>query len=453
MRTVTSHQFSGISLAAASLGVHPRAGTRHSLHAMDLAKQVRSCQSNGAQPTTVGQAQDDSCLASLARRPSGFTLVELLVVIAIIGILIALLLPAVQAAREAARRTQCRNNLKQIGLAIQNHVSAKKYFPTAGSCIDDPAESNNPSHGGGWDLTNKFAYERGTWVYQILPFAEEASLFDIGHQYGYGNYPAQGVPGLGGKYVDEMPISWITCPSRGVRASQPTATGQVWQLLDYAAPSGNSASVQPYWSQPPTGGWYRNYASGANIFAQVQANTVKHYWCGVIVIGGIASSGFQTPPKVTIPKVSDGTSKTIAVMEKGVWSKFYQSPGGDNWYWDEPGWANPGYTFPSVRSVDWPLMADNDANLTNVAGNVYQTSFRTSDALPPATGAANEQGFGSPHPGVMNALFADGSVHGISMTIDGGTSKLDWNNLSNMGILARLCIKDDGQQIDENQIQ
>src|SRR6187401_3367350 len=86
--------------------------------------------------------------ANHALKRRGFTLVELLVVIAIIGILVALLLPAIQSAREAARRTQCKTNLKNIGLAILNHVDSQKVFPTGGvtygTLIDDYNEDGKP---------------------------------------------------------------------------------------------------------------------------------------------------------------------------------------------------------------------------------------------------------------------------------------------------------------------
>ena len=87
----------------------------------------------------------------------GFTLVELLVVIAIIGVLVALLLPAIQAAREAARRTECMNHLKQIGIAIQNHHDAKKQFPMGRNGRDQMAVA---------------------WTYFILPQIEEQALYD-----------------------------------------------------------------------------------------------------------------------------------------------------------------------------------------------------------------------------------------------------------------------------------
>jgi prepilin-type N-terminal cleavage/methylation domain-containing protein len=381
----------------------------------------------------------------------GFTLVELLVVIAIIGILIALLLPAVQAAREAARRTQCRNNLKQIGLAIQNHIGAKKYFPTAGSVYNDPQEPNN----GGWDLTNKFGFERGTWVYEILPYAEETSLSDIGRQYGYGNFPTAPIAILGSKFMDEMPIPWISCPSRGIRASQPTATGHVWQLLDYAAPmtqaAGATGSGNTFWQLSG----YDYMAPGAVVLGNnPNRKSEPHTWAGVIVLGGVAKD-YKPWPKVTIPKVSDGTSKTIAIMEKAVWNKFYQSDGSGAEWWDEPGWARPASFWPTMRALDWPVLADNEFNVMP-PNNPYGGSgyhYRNSDVVPPTSTSSNEQGFGSPHPGIMNAVFADGSVHGISLSIDGGLSKMDWTNLSNMGILMRLGIRDDGQQIDSNQIQ
>ena len=101
----------------------------------------------------------------------GFTLIELLVVIAIIAVLVAILLPAVQSAREAARRTQCKNNLKQIGLATANYESTYRQFPM--SVVDDAVAG-----GGNWTDTPGAG---GLWSPQarILPFLDQANLYDI----------------------------------------------------------------------------------------------------------------------------------------------------------------------------------------------------------------------------------------------------------------------------------
>src|SRR5215831_9899215 len=125
----------------------------------------------------------------ISRRRGGFTLVELLVVIAIIGILIAILLPAVQSAREAARRTQCKNNLKQLVLANQNYESAKKVYPPSVLLA---------SNVGAWSAQAR-----------LLPFVEENSLYQsIDFSLGYSNQVT-----TAGQAVKLTKIGLLTCPS------------------------------------------------------------------------------------------------------------------------------------------------------------------------------------------------------------------------------------------------
>ena len=108
------------------------------------------------------------------RASGGFTLVELLVVIAIIGILVALLLPAVQAAREAARRSSCSNNLKNLGLAVLSHHDAHKHFPTSEGYYGNPQEEANVKA----QLAAGHTLSGRGWILSTLPQLEEQPLYD-----------------------------------------------------------------------------------------------------------------------------------------------------------------------------------------------------------------------------------------------------------------------------------
>jgi prepilin-type N-terminal cleavage/methylation domain-containing protein len=210
----------------------------------------------------------------MGRKRVGFTLIELLVVIAIIAILIALLVPAVQKVREAASRTQCTNNLKQIAIGMHGFHDTYKRFPQGGG---DPG-GENPA-------VRTFYF---SWTFHIYPFIEQGSLYQLA-----GTQPMAVVPGSALTTLDRSPIPIYYCPSR--RSAQLYHNDAV---TDYAGNTGSNGN-----------------GSGNNNGVIVANNTPK--W-----------------EPVTLPMIRDGTSNTILVGERRV--NLADMPTGHDCYDNEP---------------------------------------------------------------------------------------------------------------------
>jgi prepilin-type N-terminal cleavage/methylation domain-containing protein/prepilin-type processing-associated H-X9-DG protein len=338
--------------------------------------------------------------ANQAQTKRGFTLVELLVVIAIIGILVALLLPAIQAAREAARRTQCKNNLKNIGLAFLNFHDTYKYFPLGGT---DPFTKLDYFFTGGRPNGPR---EQGLgWPYQILAFIEEenaqanaSGAYDAANPTSYKATIA----------IEQNAVTIFNCPSRrGPTRSEkedPVTKVHPW-LIDYAgAMAGPSRTQDPtnftsYLSDP--GGNVRTLFWGCpTCELDVQPNAMKAptaFYRGVIQRcdwNGMKHLGFSKT--ISIKRIVDGTSKTMVVGEKRLNPKKYVS---GEWH-DDRGWSD-GWDPDIMRSTMFPFAQDAELPDGQRDG---------SHVLP--------YGFGSAHPSGMNAMFADGSVRGLSYEVD-----------------------------------
>ena len=375
----------------------------------------------------------------------GFTLVELLVVITIIGILIALLLPAVQAAREAARKVQCQNNLKQLALGCLHHEQANGKFPS-----------------GGWsfhwlgDASRGFGHTQpGSWIYSILPYIDQMNLYQMS-----ASNPATGQLNSvqSAQNMSMTPLTVLCCPTRrqsvvyqgvGVQYYNPPgfSTNAIVKS-DYAANSGDQqfadmvivvpsgpttlAMGDQWWSTACWPGWAANYSARGGLRSKVPTA-----W-GPTVLNGIV---FEVS-EVTMGMISDGTSNTFLCGEKYAVPDFYANGDdtadsgtfydGDDDDQERGGWNSPMQDTPGFY---------------NLAAGTQSV---------PSTTAM----FGSAHASGLNMVFCDGSVHAISYSVNsnvpgnwsGWTPGMSPTTAANSpGVFQRLANRCDGLEVDASQ--
>jgi prepilin-type N-terminal cleavage/methylation domain-containing protein len=310
----------------------------------------------------------------IRRRPGGFTLVELLVVIAIIGILVALLLPAVNAAREAARRVQCLNHLKQISLGLHTYHSAFDILPAGGLFLGNAQVDRFDA----WREAISGNPGRGTsWMFAILPHIEEQALFD---RWDYS------VNVLQNRAVAETDISIYYCPSRrnGVRPEDERIIFRrfVRGGNDYG---GNAGQLNLFWDdgddnqKPACPKLYNGQLHREGI---VSGSGLSNQQFGVFALNAA----------VRIKDIKDGTSKTLLV---GELQRYHTD---ECRYFSNDGWAPAGVNV--LFDLQWGVINDAGA--------------------PPH---GNFEGPGSDHPGGAQFAMCDESVRFVSEDVDSRTLK------------------------------
>lgn len=326
-----------------------------------------------------------------ARKPSGrgFTLVELLVVIAIIGILVALLLPAIQSAREAARRSQCMSNLKNVALAMHSYHDGHKSFPAALTFPQGIAA--NPLND-----TQLFR----NWAIDVLPYIEEQALQDK-----FVIEPATTLRHEPNTVARGTELEVMLCPSDEGR-------GNVFQG------SGSSAGVVGNWARGNYGfNGFQFYPDASVWKRMLKDDSLRKYYDMNMGIGGF-DDGIDRQ-LMSFAKITDGSSKTIMLAEmrvglspkdrRGVWA---MGMCGSNFHC-----RHAGYGINSCVGYEDDIYRSNDFVDVEVP---RQTLLE--DCMMPDTGTqvSGQSVVRSRHPGGAHCALADGSVRFIGDFIDGG---------------------------------
>jgi prepilin-type N-terminal cleavage/methylation domain-containing protein/prepilin-type processing-associated H-X9-DG protein len=321
-------------------------------------------------------------------RQRGFTLIELLVVIAIIAVLIALLLPAVQAAREAARRSQCVNNLKQLGLAIQNYSDVNQCLPPLGNAIVENTATGN---------SNDFSMK-----VRILPYMEQSALYNTFNQSIDYNMIHNGTSSA-------TMVSTFNCPSDGtvVNRGMSQYPGHDFGDCSYGTNIGTSCTFFGGQLDGPT------------------------YLMGSISVGGVGTVGTANGGVVTLASVTDGTSNTAFHSE---WQKGKNAAGNGLWQvykvnmsfsLTAPSPASPGGTLQNILQVTGAQCLASTSAVFNTKGFAWADSAcgiggGYSHIMPPNKKACTYSNLASGYP--VNAAYNIGTMIGASSYHPGGVN-------------------------------
>lgn len=352
-------------------------------------------------------------------RRRGFTLVELLVVIAIIGILVALLLPAVQAAREAARRTQCTNNLRQLAIAMLNYESAHGGLPPMSlSWTTADMQKRYPGgFTGGW-------YDDHGWYIPLMPYVEQANLEDLGD-------PDQSLSAAANQNVRKAKLPMHSCPSDiGLQENEWAIPTWARVRTNYVVNAGNTVYGQHYVGNyssafpdyieflgspfiPRKVGKLSKITDGTSntlMMGEITVLPTTAGWGGPYsdaqtALGGQVFTGYHTP----------NTDLPDALARQGEW-----------WSTAQSGWLEQELPVNASGTPDQPVA---------IPGGSGGGGRRGSGSAPPVPADASTDSFGhkqqhislrSKHPGGVNVARCDGSIDFVTDGIDRWT----WNTMT-----------------------